>query len=151
MNKDLDLTPVEKKVMLIFHRKKQGGKLLLLGATELKNEYTRLGKDDLEKHITRQRAHAILAKMEEKDILRRIERKGFTLSEYGERVLIEFEHRFKILETYCYDELEMDIKSSENEAIALLLHVSHDFIAKLCKKMGKPISCPHNVKIPHDQ
>ncbi len=142
---NLDLTPVEKEIMLIFHNQKNNKELIFLGATQLAKLYTRADVGP----ITRQRAHAILSKLMEKGILSKLERKGFTLTDHGKKVLKELEHRFKILETYCFDELKMDLKTAEKEAFNLLLYVSYNFVERLCDKMGKPVACPHNFEIPH--
>lgn len=138
---DLKLTFIEKETMNEYLRQKQQKvDQIRLGAQSLANKL----------NVTRPRAYAILSKLEEKRILENKERK-FILTSYGLQLLNEFEHRLKILETFFHDEMGMELSDAFEEASQLVIHVSYNFIDILCGKMGKPVACPHNYKIPHNK
>ncbi|MCY3410612.1 MAG: metal-dependent transcriptional regulator [Candidatus Heimdallarchaeota archaeon] len=135
----LELTFNEKETMRYFLQLEYEKKNKIIKATEL--------TDIID--FSRPRAYAVLSKLEEKKIVDKVGRKGFQLTEFGNEVLMEFEHRFKILETYFHDELNMELEMAMHEASALVLHVSYDFIKILCNKMDRPKFCPHNLEIHH--
>ena len=138
---DINLTQIEKKTLLLFFDlKRSKASVILIGAQKLSNSL----------ELSRPRAYAILSKLVEKEILEKIDRKGFTLTKYGHRVVNELIHRMKILETYLYQELEMKpLERAEKEALQMVLCTSYELIEILCKKLDKPEKCPHDIKIPH--
>ncbi|MHA2502788.1 MAG: metal-dependent transcriptional regulator [Candidatus Kariarchaeaceae archaeon] len=142
---EFDLTTVEKEVMREFIRLQiSKAPVVLLGAEEVSQLLSSRGHE-----ISRPRAYAILSRLEEKGILQKIKRKGFVPTEYGARVLRELLHRTKILEVYLNQELGMPLELASQEATELVLHVSFILVEILCKKLGKPVSCPHDTEIPH--
>ena len=101
--------------------------------------------------FSRPRAYAILSKLEEEEILEKIERKGFVLTVFGRQIVNELIHRTKVLETFFHEELDIDLDTAEQDAQNIVLHVSVTLIQRICSRLGKPTYCPHNFLIPHEE
>jgi len=100
--------------------------------------------------LTRPRAYVILTKLEQKGILERRKKLGFFLTKMGNQVIDVLNHRKQILEIFLHHDLDFDLESASEESLKLLLAISDKIIDRLCKKMGKPKECPHNLIIPHE-
>jgi DtxR family transcriptional regulator, Mn-dependent transcriptional regulator len=137
---DLNLAPMEKEALREFLQLKQdNAPMMFMGAQQLARQLD----------VTRPRAYMILSQLEDKKLVQKIDRKGFLLTEKGNKVMNELLHRTKILETYFYNELGLPLEAAAKEATQIVLYVSFQFIEILCDKLGKPASCPHNIEIPH--
>ena len=62
--------------------------------------------------FSKPRAYVILQELEQENILEHIPRKGFQLTTEGRRIINELLHRTKLLETYFYQELGLNLDNS---------------------------------------
>lgn len=132
---------VEKEAMKIFlNATLQGEKMIILSAQEISEKLS----------LSRPRAYAILTNLVSKNILAKKKRKGFILTERGENLIHELNHREKILETYFYQELKFSLENAVEEASNLSLYASSHLINVLCDKVGMPNVCPHGIAIDHN-
>ena len=99
--------------------------------------------------VSRARAYHILSGLQKKELLEKLDRKGFYPTKIGLQLLDLFEHNIQVLEVYFQLTLDLDPKKAEVEARNLVLYVSQSFIDLICKKIGKPTECVHGRKITH--
>ena len=156
MNDLTDLTPIQKEVILQYIQKiRDGNGIPLLGPKEI-SELVMNGRrskyqsqNELQS-FSKPRAYVILQELERENILEHIPRKGFQLTNEGRRIINELIHRTKLLETYFYQELGLNLETAEKDAQNTVLEVSIELISSICDILGQPKYCPHDYTIPHN-
>lgn len=135
------LTMVEKETLKIFlNATLHGDKMIILSAQEISEQI----------NLSRPRAYAILTNLVSKDILEKFKRKGFILTQKGEELIHELNHREKVLETYMYQVLKLPLDKATDEASNLSLYASSFLINTLCDRINMPKVCPHGIPIDHN-
>ena len=141
VSEEYSLTMVEKELLKEYlNATLNNEKIIILGAQEISEKLD----------LSRPRVYAILTNLESKGILEKFKRKGFLLTEKGESLIHEINHREKILETYFYQELEFSLEQATEEASNLSIYTSSFLINALCEKIGMPKVCPHGITIYHN-
>ena len=134
----LDFTKVEKESLAVYLRRRMANRNLLLGASDLGEH---LG-------VSRPRAYAIQKQLENKGVLHNDKGQGFHLTGKGEEILDSLQHRWKVLETYFFTDVGLELEKASDEAMNILLHISEEFLEKICEKIDIPSFCPHHQRIP---
>lgn len=138
---EYSLTMVEKQLLKQYlNATLNGEKMILLGAQEISEKLD----------LSRPRIYAILTNLQSKGILEKFKRKGFVLTNKGETLIHEINHREKIMETYFFQELDLPLEKATEEASNLSIYTSSDLINSLCNKIGMPKVCPHGIPIDHE-
>ncbi len=135
---NLRFTIVERECLSVYLRRRMAHKPLVVGASEISKV---LG-------VSRPRAYALQKQLEKKGVLVNDKGQGFFPSKDGEIILDSLQHRWKVLETFLYSDLEMKLDDASAEAMNMVLHVSDNLITTLCKRLDVPVFCPHHLRIP---
>jgi len=134
----LDFTKVEKESLSVYLQRRMTKRNPLLGASDLGEQ---LG-------VSRPRAYAIQKQLEKKGVLHNDKGQGFHLTGKGEVILDSLQHRWKVLETYFFTDVGLKLEKASEEAMNILLHISEEFLEKICEKLDIPSFCPHHQRIP---
>lgn len=99
-------------------------------------------------NITPTSAYEILSKLRDKGLLRKIERKGFVLTEEGEKIAkaIVFSHR--IVEIILYEFFGMSAECACEIASYIDYRIGIKYALNAYHKLKLPSKCPHNKELP---
>ncbi|MEM3832728.1 MAG: metal-dependent transcriptional regulator [Thermoprotei archaeon] len=74
--------------------------------------------------------------------------KGIRLTEQGIHEVRMLIRSHRILETYLYNVLGINVEDACEEVSDFDSYVSHNIINNMCSRLGHPKKCPHGLEIP---
>ena len=88
----------------------------------------------------------MLRKMEDKKLVKYIDRKGASLTLAGRKMARQIVRNHRLIELLMKNTIKT--KSDEETVCAIEHHITEEFADALCKLLNHPKQCPHGEEIP---
>lgn len=93
------------------------------------------------------------------DVLNRLQKKGLVsrevwgpvvLTDEGLRLAKELLHVHRVIECFFCNALGLPLDIACEEAAKVDYLISEEVVKRICKRMSRPVRCPHGRTIPHE-